>query len=127
MKTSYIDVAGEWGIVLCYDFGLLDADEMAAMMNAFGMEDVSIEEAVRILLGVNTGMCVSRSDIRMSLVFIGSTSSEEQFWDTVVHELYHASCALCDYYDVAHDSEGFAWTIGYLVRKAVGLLAPPCK
>lgn len=87
----------------------------------------SIEEAVRILLGVNTGMCVSRSDIRMSLVFIGSTSSEEQFWDTVVHELYHASCALCDYYDVAHDSEGFAWTIGYLVRKAVGLLAPPCK
>lgn len=72
-------------------------------------------------------MCVSRDDVRMSLIFIGNTSSDEQFWDTVSHELFHAQQAILDYYDVPNDGESAAWTMGYLMRCAVKLLGEPCN
>ena len=53
--------------------------------------------------------------------------SAEQWWDTLTHELYHAQQAICGYYGVDVGSEDGAWTMGYLMRQAVGLLAPPCR
>jgi len=126
MNTKYIDVADKWGVIVCYDLRRLDEYEMRQDMMAFGMHGYRIDEAADILLFEdNTGMCVSRDDIRMSLIFIGNATSDEQFWDTMSHELYHAACAICDYYEAPHGSEDFAWTIGYLIRQAVLLFGEP--
>ncbi len=127
MKTEYIDIDGKWGVVLCYDFDLMDADEIAATMDAFGSTEHKIRESMPILFGTNTGMCISRDDLRMSIVYIGQASSEEQWWDTLQHELYHVATAVCEYYGVPHGGEDFAWTIGFLTRRAVKLLGYPCK
>ena len=127
MKTGYIDVRGRWGVILCHDLRRLDEYEMRQSMMAFGMRGQELDEAVDVLLfNENTGMCVSRDDVRMSLVYIGRATSEEQFWDTVVHELYHVASCICDYYDVEAGTEDFAWTMGYLTREAVGQLGEPC-
>ena len=127
MQTKYIDVKGKWGVIVCYDIRRLDEYEMRQSMIAFGMRGERLDKATDVLLfHENTGMCISRDDIRMSLIFIGHATSEEQHWDTFIHELYHASSAICDYYGVPHGGEDFAWTIGYLTRKAVELTAPPC-
>ncbi len=127
MKTEYIDIEGKWGVILCYDLRRLDEYEMRRSMMAFGMRGQELERAIDILLyDKNTGMCISHDDVRMSLIFIGNVTSEEQFWDTVAHELYHAACSIADYYDVEYNSEDFAWTTGYLMREAVGLLGEPC-
>lgn len=129
MKTEYIDVKKKWGVILCYDLKRLDEYEMRAMMMSFGMHGGSLEEAVDILLnGKNCGMCVSRDDIRMSLVFIGNATSSDQWWDTTAHEvMYHVMVAICDYYDVPYGSEDGAWLTGYLMRKTVQLLGEPCR
>ena len=129
MKTKYIDVDGAWGIIVCYDLKILDEYEMRQNMRSFGMHGDSLENAVDILLlENNTGMCVSRPDIRMSLVFIGMATSSPQHWDTIAHEcLYHASVAIHKYYDIPFGSEDGAWLTGFLMRQAVRLLGEPCK
>ena len=125
MKTKYIDVDGYWGVVVCYDIKPLDEYEMRQNMMAFGIIGERLEEAVDILYQENTGMCISRDDIRMSLIFIGRQSGEEQFWDTMAHELYHSQCAITDYYNVRCCGEDSAWLMGYLMRQAVMLIDSP--
>lgn len=129
MIADYIDIKGYWGIILCHDLRRLDEYEMRQAMIAFGMRGDKIDEAIDVLLfNKNTGMCVSRDDIRMSLVFIGNATGGDQWWDTTAHEvLYHAMVAICDYYDVPYGSEEGAWLTGYMMRKAVQLLGEPCQ
>ncbi len=127
MKNGYIDVRGCWGVVISYDFGRLDEYEMRSMMISLGMRGKSIDDAVEILLNEkNTGFCVSNDRLQMSFVFIGNATNKEQFWDTVIHELYHVQQAICKYYDVEADTEDGAWTMGYLMRKTVEEIAEPC-
>ena len=128
MNTGYIDVNGYWGVVMCYDLRRLDEYEIRNIMMSFGMRGEELDDAIDVLLyKANTGLCISRSDIRMSLIFIGNATGGDQWWDTTAHELlYHAACAIWDYYDVPYGSEDAAWTVGYLMRKAVQLLGEPC-
>lgn len=128
MQTKYIDVNDKWGVVLCFDLKRLDEYEMRQSMMAFGMRGPALDDAVDVLLfHDNTGMCISRSDVRMSLVFIGNATGGDQWWDTVAHELLdHVKTAICLYYDVPFGSEDAAWLTGYLMRKAVRLLGEPC-
>ena len=127
MQTKYIDIQGKWGIVLCYDLDKYDEDEARQSMTAFGVRDWKTDEAMDIRLHhYNTGMCISREDIRMSLIFIGNATSEEQWWDTVSHELFHTQQAILNYYNVPNDTEDAAWTMGYLMRKAVMMVGEPC-
>lgn len=127
MRTEYIDVDGAWGVVLCYDLKRLDEYEMRQSMMAFGLRGSRLDKPIDVLLfHENTGMCISRDDVRMSLIYIGNATSEEQFWDTVTHELFHAQQAILDYYDVPSHTEDAAWTMGYLMRKTVELVGEPC-
>lgn len=128
MQTEYIDVKGKWGIVVCYDLMRRDVHEMRALMEAIGMEDEEIDGALRTLLyHKNTGMCVTQPALAMSLVFVGEATSEDQWWDTMAHEILdHAKVAILDFYHVPLRSEDSAWLTGFLMRKIVQLIAPPC-
>ena len=128
MKSEYIDVKDKWGIVVCYDLMRRDVHEMRALMEALGMEREDIDAYLRLLLyHKNKGVCITNMDLKMSLVFIGEAESEDQWWDTLAHEvLDHAKVAILDYYNVSLRSEDSAWLTGFLMRKVVQLIAPPC-
>lgn len=128
MKSKYIDVKDKWGIVVCYDLKRKDVHEMRSLMEAVGMDSEEIDTYLRLLLyHENKGVCITNMDLRMSLVFVGQASSMDQWWDTMAHEvLDHAKIAILDYYDVPLRSEDSAWLTGFLMRKVVQLIAPPC-
>lgn len=128
MKTKYIDVDGYWGIALCYDLRRLDEYEMRRYMMSLGIRGERIDEAVDVLLNEkNVGYCITRDDLRMSLVFIGNATSEEQWWDTLAHELLdHVKVDIVDYYYVPWRSEDSAWLTGFLMRQVVMLVGEPC-
>ena len=128
MTSEYIDIKGKWGIVLNYDFKPLDEYEMRAMMMSFGLRGRELDEAVDVLLHEkDSGMCISNDGLRMSLIFIGNATSEDQWWDTLAHELLdHCQRAIIEYYDVDYISEDSAWLTGYLMRKAVQKVGTPC-
>ena len=129
MKSEYIDVKGKWGIVVCYDLMRRDVHEMRALMESVGMEYDEIDGYLRLLLyHKNNGVCISNMGLAMSLVFIGEADSEDQWWDTLAHEILdHAKIAILDFYHVPLRSEDSAWLTGYLMRKVVQLIAPPCE
>lgn len=130
MTTKYIGVGddGEWGLIINYNLHSHDADELAAVMDSFGMSNADINEALGVLLKeYNSGMCVSREDLRMSAVFIGRTDSRSQFWNTISHELTHVGTAIIDYYAVSYSSEAAAYLQGYLLQRVVEEIAIPCK
>ena len=128
MQTEYVDVRGKWGIVLCYDLDLDDDVDIMNYMMSLGSDDEGAYKAVDVLFGQeNAGLCVTNMALRMSLIFIGDADSAEQWWDTLSHELYHVQQAIIEYYGVRPDTEDAAWTMGYLMRKSVELVAPPCR
>ena len=128
MQTEYVDVRGKWGIVLCYDLDLDDDIDIMNYMVSLGSDEEGAYKAVNVLFGQeNAGLCVTNMALRMSLIFIGDADSAEQWWDTLSHELYHAQQAIIEYSNVPPDTEKAAWTMGYLMRKSVELVAPPCR
>ena len=128
MQTEYVDVRCKWGIVLCYDLDLDDDVDIMNYMVSLGSDEEGAYKAVNVLFGQeNAGLCVTNMALRMSLIFIGDADSAEQWWDTLSHELYHTQQAIIEYYGVRPDTEDAAWTMGYLMRKSVELVAPPCR
>lgn len=122
MVTRYIDVDGYWGIIFVYDFNILDAEEMAAIMDSFGLSEHEIPKAIRTLLGVNTGMAISRHDLTMSVVFVSEASSLDQFLDTCAHEVDHVQAAILEHYNIPQGGEDGAWLQGYIMRKITRIL-----
>lgn len=129
MTTKYLDIKGKWGVVVCYDLKPLDEFEMRQLMMALGMHGQELDDAVETLLyQENSGMCITSMRQRMSLVFIGEATSEDQWWDTLAHEILdHVKAAICEYYDVPFVSEDAAWLTGYLMRKVVQIIGEPCR
>lgn len=75
-----------------------------------------------MILGTNKGLTYSNTDLRMSVMCISHTSSKEQWWDTLAHEVDHLQNTILDYYDVEPGTEDAAWLQGYLMRKIVECL-----
>ena len=126
MVTKYIDIDGKWGILLNYNFDMLDWDDISALLHSFGMNDRNINKSLNILSQYNTGMSISNDGLRMTSIYIGKPTSNAQFWDTVNHELLHAEQAILNYYGVDWDGEPPAYLAGYLLRRVVEEIAEPC-
>lgn len=127
MVTKYLKVGNNnWGVLVNYDFDMLDWDEMSATMHSFGMAKRDIDKAIWVLSAPNTGMAISNNDLRMTAIYIGHATSPSQFWNTFNHELYHATTAIIDYYGEPYDEEPAAYLHGELMRLAVEEIGKPC-
>lgn len=121
-----IGAKNEWAVIVCYDFSLLDFDDMAAIMDTFGLSKKSINKALRILSSYNTGMAISREDIKMSVIFISKATSPSEWWSTCLHEIRHAAQSIIEYYG-ADWGEDDAYLTGFLTKQVVEKIAEPCR
>ena len=128
MKQVYLKIGAknEWAVIVCYDFSLLDFDDMAAIMDTFGLTKKNINKALRILSNYNTGMAISRDDIKMSVIFISKSTSPSEWWSTCLHEIRHAAQAIIEYYG-ADWGEDDAYLTGFLTKQVVEEIAEPCR
>lgn len=128
METAYIDIpTKKWGILLIYDFDMLDWDDMSAIMQSFGMPLRRVQHAIRVLSTYNSGLAISNDDLRMSAIFIGKPTSNAQWWNSLAHECKHVVDAIISYYDEPNDGESAAYLQGYIFQKIVEEIAEPCK
>lgn len=91
MIRQDIDITNYWKITIVYDIYLGEKD---------------------------TGFTHTDFNKHKSIIGISQTTSQEQFFNTLVHELKHVQSHICYYYDVAEDSEEAAYLIGYIMQKA---------
>ena len=126
MENKYIDVGKKWGVVVNYDYDLMDYDEMWAIMRSFGLTSKNANKALKILSNYNTGMTITNYDIKISTIFISKASTPSEWWNTAIHELKHVADAIISYYDVEWDSEDAAYLTGYMTKKLVESVCEPC-
>ena len=126
MENKYIDVGKKWGVVVNYDYDLMDYDEMWAIMRSFGLTSKNANKALKILSNYNTGMTITNDDLKMSTIFISKASTPSEWWNTAIHELKHVADAIISYYDVEWDSEDAAYLTGYMTKQLVESVGEPC-
>lgn len=90
MIKQKIDIQGYWTIIVVYNAPLPYED---------------------------TGFTFTDFAKKKSIVGISSSSTKEEFINTVVHEAKHVQSHICRYYDVMETSEEAAYLIGYIVQR----------
>ncbi len=122
MKKHYIDIVGKWAFILAYDIGERDLGEVGDWLEALGASKSDIRRAQRVLSGLNTGLTFSSTNLRMSVMCIGDATDDDQWWDTLDHEIDHLQGTILRYYGVEHDTEEAAYLQGYIMRGIVKAL-----
>lgn len=90
MIRQDIDIAGHWNLTIVY--------------NAFmGEKDV--------------GFTYTDYKRKRSIVGISISSSLDEFFDTMMHEIKHVQSHICNYYNVDEDSEEAAYLVGYIIKR----------
>jgi len=124
MKTAYIDLDGRWGIVCVYDYDVYEEyDELASFIESFKISPRQARRSLEILSAPNTGMTVTFPEVKMSLVMISRATSKDQLFNTIAHEMYHATCGIIRYYGREMCSEDAAYTMGELMRQVIAKLS----
>ena len=123
MQSVYIDVDGHWGVLVLYDYDLLDFDDLWAVMRSLGMSNKAARKALRVLSNDNTGMAVSSDELRMSAMFISKTTSTGEFLNSLIHETAHIAASIVEYYGKPCDGEDFAYLSGYIAQKILENMA----
>ena len=54
---------------------------------------------------------------RRSIIGISYPTSQEQLFNTLVHEAKHLQSHICRYYNVPEDGEQAAYLIGYIIQQ----------
>lgn len=87
-------------------------------------QDINIDNYWRITILYNvwlgerdTGFTYTNFKKKRSIVGISLATSEEQFFNTLIHEIKHVQSHICKYYNVEEDSESAAYLIGYIAQK----------
>ena len=129
MVTKYLDIPNQkWGVIVVLDYDVkYEYRDLRAIMMSFGLTDEKrIEKSMRILSEPNTGMTISNIDLCMSVIFISDATDSSEWWDTSLHEIYHVSNAIIDYYGVPYESEEAAYLMGYLTKEFIEQVGEPC-
>ena len=116
MIAQYIKV-GDWNLLIYYNASLDNRTELEDALLSLGASKKEIRKALQVLRYKNTGFTFSSSDQRMSIVCIGKAVNNQQFLDTIVHELKHVQSHICEFYDVKENSEEAAYLIGYMIQR----------
>lgn len=118
MRIRYLKVGdNDWGILLCWDYDSRDYDDMYVIMDNFGLEEKEIAESIKILSKPNTGMTVPDFSNQMSVVFISKTTSEDEWLNTLFHELKHVVEHISMFYRVDPQSEPAAYLQGEIGKQ----------
>lgn len=123
MKTKYFDIGKEdWGIVLCYDYDYMDFDRIWAIIRAAGLTDEKAQAAMSVLSQTDTGMTLTSFGDMMSFLFISQSSSDEEWFNTLLHELKHVVEHISEFYRVDPKSEPAAYLQGEIGRQMFPLI-----
>lgn len=117
MKRFYAEVGdNKWAFIFSYDIEDNDVNNITNWLRSLGANDNDIQRSQHIILGKNKGLTFSNDNLRMSVMCISNATSEEEWWNTVVHEIYHIQHTICSYYDIEPGQEECAYLQGELMR-----------
>ena len=122
MKAGYVDIAGKWRFVFCWQIREEDLGELLSWLEALGATARERAKARKVIMGWNHGFTFSNSSLRMSVMAISKSTDREQFMNSIAHEIGHMKYDICVYYDVEDGSEEEMYLQGYIMQRIVAML-----
>lgn len=118
IKTEFYHIGDdEWGILLVYDYDYRDFDRILSMLRAFGLPEHRVQEDMSVLSQPDTGMTLTIPSDLMSVLFISEATSDEEWFNTLIHEVKHLVEHISEFYRVEPSSEQAAYLQGEIGRQ----------
>ena len=120
-KTLYI---GRWRVDFLFAEKGYDMDEVLEYLYDCGATDRALRQAKNLmaLCEYNCGFTFANPEIYQAVVFIGPTSSGEEFIDTLVHETHHLAVAIAAGLGIDLESETPAYIAGDSARDLADII-----
>ena len=108
----------DWYIMVTYDIQTVgDLSEVEKSLLSVGCRVQTVRAAVDTLVEPDTGFTFTSFDNRLTLMFIGRATSAAQMYDTIQHELKHATEHISEYYHLDPKGERAAYLQGEIARQ----------
>jgi len=104
----------KWFVKIAYNINTnKDISEVVSLLSHY-FSSIRLLDRVGVLLygETNAGVTITSLKAKFSFIIIGKSTSERQFYNTIVHELNHVKDFICTYYDVPLVSETASHLIG---------------
>lgn len=108
----------DWLVKAYIDSDVSDAGLILEELRSVGADMDTMREAFDNLYGgnFNTGLTYTSPYHRETVMVVSRTSSAEEFFNTLVHEMCHCKTHICEYLGIDLVSEEASYFIGGLAR-----------
>lgn len=109
----------DWEIIVYYDAGIYNAEEILWNLRRLGCSNDSLERAEGNLGGpmLDTGLTYTNNLVRSSVIVISESSCPEEFWSTLDHEKGHVSKHIAEALGIDCNGEEIQYLSGEIARK----------
>jgi len=128
IQTGFHIGERDWWIMASLEVAEKDLAEIFNSLLACGCPNVEAQKACMVLSRKNNGYTFTDLEGQYSLIFASETTSDEEMFDTITHELKHVTEHISGYFGVDPKSEEAAYLQGEISKKmfpAVALAVCP--
>lgn len=106
MTRQYLQLSPyNWRLTVFYNIQPKDLEEVLITLWEYGCPNKEIRTVALTLQKRNTGFTYTNHYLRTSIMGIGWVTSDNQFINTIVHEIKHLQSDICNYYGISHTGE----------------------
>jgi hypothetical protein len=108
----------KWLVRVMYSLGQGDTMEAMKALHELKCPRKNAIQAYSVISsGINKGFTYTNHLLHTTLIYIGVSSDQGAFINTIVHEAKHAQSNICSYFKIREDGEEAAELIAYIVQK----------
>ena len=78
---------------------------------------IAIHAIREVIVKKNNGFCFTNNRLKSTLICIAEADSDEEFINTIAHEVKHLQSHICSYYKIDEKSEEAAYLVGDTVEE----------
>lgn len=94
-----------WRLIVFYNIYPKDLEKVILTLWEYWCPNKDLKTVALVLQNPNTGFTYTHPIQRLSIMGIGHVTSDDEFVNTVVHEIKHLQSDICNYYSWKHDGE----------------------
>lgn len=117
IQTGFWIGERDWWIMASLNVWEKDLGEIYDALMACGSSDYEARRACMVLSRRNNGYAFTDAEGQYTLMFASKADSAEELYDTIQHELKHATEHISSYYGVDPKSEEAAYLQGEIAKK----------
>lgn len=117
MIKQVFDIDGYWKVVVYYNVDYNLYDYIAEDLRSITTPVENMYDIKRSMQTIAKAVTITSFKHRTSIVLFNKHKTIKDYIESIVHESYHITQALLEYYNISNKGEPPAYTIGYIIRR----------